>query len=64
MSSSATASKGVAVITGSTGGIGKEVVGVLIQEGWSLVLANRSPDKSTTQIDELKKEFPEARYGS
>ena len=48
-----------AVITGSTGGIGKAVCARLAQDGWSLVLVNRSQIKAEAQRDELRQRHPE-----
>lgn len=49
-----------AAITGATGGLGREICrGVLSLKG-SLLLLNRSREKTDALIQELKQEFPEA----
>ncbi len=45
-------------ITGSTGGLGKEICKHLAGLGAKLVLLNRNKSKTQTQIDELKKIYP------
>lgn len=42
-------------ITGSTGGIGKELCKLLAQNGASLILVNRNTEKTESQIEELKR---------
>ncbi|MEM8919563.1 MAG: SDR family NAD(P)-dependent oxidoreductase [Pseudomonadota bacterium] len=48
-----------AVITGSTGGIGKAVCAKLADDGWSLVLVNRSQSKAEAQRKELHQTYPD-----
>ncbi|MEL7013143.1 MAG: SDR family NAD(P)-dependent oxidoreductase [Pseudomonadota bacterium] len=43
----------VAVITGSTGGIGSAIASQLAAEGWALILVNRNKTKAETQMDAL-----------
>jgi NAD(P)-dependent dehydrogenase (short-subunit alcohol dehydrogenase family) len=45
--------KKIAVITGSTGGIGSAIASQLASEGWALVLVNRNKAKAETQKDAL-----------
>ena len=47
------------VITGSTGGIGSEIVKILASRGTSLILINRSRSKSEAQRSELLCRYPE-----
>ncbi len=47
-------------ITGSTGGIGRELCRHLLAAGASLVLLDRSPEKSAVLQRDLKAEFPTA----
>lgn len=49
-----------ALITGSTGGIGAEIVKCLLKDGWSLILLNRSPEKTAAQMLELREDYPNA----
>ncbi len=49
----------IAVITGSTGGIGSAIATKLAEGGWDLLLANRSLAKSAEQRDMLASRFPE-----
>ena len=49
----------VAAITGSTGGLGKELSRYLAHLGASLILVNRNPKLSESQKEELLSEFPE-----
>ena len=39
----------LAVITGSTGGIGSAIARQLAEDGWSLVLVNRTQSKAEAQ---------------
>ncbi len=48
-------------VTGSTGGLGKELCRHLAALGAELVLMNRSEGRTESQIAELSREFPEAR---
>ncbi|MEM6277844.1 MAG: SDR family NAD(P)-dependent oxidoreductase [Verrucomicrobiota bacterium] len=56
--------RNTAVITGSTGGIGQEVSKILAEEGWNLVLLNRSSPRSENQCKELKAAFPDQVFTS
>ncbi len=51
----------VAVITGSTGGIGGAISEQLAAGGWDLVLVNRSAEKSSRQKTALNTAHPEAK---
>ena len=51
----------VAAITGSTGGLGKEIAKYLAHLGASLILVNRNPSLSAIQKDELIFEFPDVK---
>ena len=44
----------VALVTGSTGGIGVEIADQLAADGWDLILLNRSEEKSSAQCAELQ----------
>ncbi len=48
-----------ALITGSTGGIGREVAALLCARGWSLILVNRDEAKSVAQASDLAAQFPD-----
>ena len=48
----------VAVVTGSTGGIGEQVARLLAADGWNLVLVNRSDEKSHAQRSALEADHP------
>jgi len=52
----------IAVLTGSTGGIGTELAKLLAQAGWNLALINRSKEKSDAQLAQLRGLFPEQRF--
>ena len=45
--------KGLAVVTGASGGIGKEIARILASEGYDLVIAARSADKLRELSEEL-----------
>lgn len=47
-----------AVVTGSTGGIGHELVRLLAADGWHVVCVNRSAEKAASQAQQLRGEFP------
>lgn len=51
----------VAVITGSTGGIGGAIADQLAEDGWILVLVNRSADKAATQKADIERAHPGAK---
>ncbi|MEM6312423.1 MAG: SDR family NAD(P)-dependent oxidoreductase [Pseudomonadota bacterium] len=50
----------IAVITGSTGGIGSAIAGQLAAGGWDLVLVNRSAEKASQQKKELNGAYHDA----
>ena len=50
--------KGLAVITGASGGIGKEIARILASEGYDLVIAARSEGK----LRELSEERSSAHH--
>ncbi|MEM1184834.1 MAG: SDR family NAD(P)-dependent oxidoreductase [Planctomycetota bacterium] len=50
-----------AVVTGSTGGLGTEIVRLLAESGYDLVLVNRASDRAKTQRDQLEASFPSRR---
>ncbi|MEM6312288.1 MAG: SDR family NAD(P)-dependent oxidoreductase [Pseudomonadota bacterium] len=52
--------KKIAVITGSTGGIGSALATQLAASGWDLVLVNRSAEKASQQRMELNSAHPDA----
>ena len=54
----------VAVVTGSTGGIGQEVCKNLASQGWDLVLINRNGEKAEAQLEQLHKASPERAFRS
>ena len=51
----------IAVITGSTGGIGSAIADQLAAGGWDLVLVNRSAEKASQQKTDLNTAHPEAK---
>ena len=51
----------IAVITGSTGGIGSAIAEQLAAGGWDLVLVNRSAEKASQQKTDLNAAHPEAK---
>ncbi len=51
-------------ITGSTGGIGRELCRLLLKAGASLIMLDRSPERSLILRQALKAEFPHARLRS
>ena len=52
----------VAVLTGSTGGIGLEISQILARQGWDLALVNRSQEKAAHQQQELKQSYPNQSF--
>ncbi|MEM1029235.1 MAG: SDR family NAD(P)-dependent oxidoreductase [Myxococcota bacterium] len=48
----------VAVVTGSTGGLGGHVARHLAETGWDLILLDRNPDKQTRVLKALETRFP------
>ena len=48
-------------VTGSTGGLGKELCLVLASLGAQMVLLNRSKTRTDEQIEELKAEYPDLK---
>ncbi len=55
-SSRKTGNAAVAVVTGATGGIGKEIVRELLRQDWTIVIGVRSVEKSETVRAELAQE--------
>ncbi|MEM7617096.1 MAG: SDR family NAD(P)-dependent oxidoreductase [Pseudomonadota bacterium] len=53
-----------ALLTGSTGGLGKEIADILAKDGWDLVLVNRSQEKSAEQIKNLQEQYPNQNFVS
>lgn len=53
-----------ALLTGSTGGLGKEIAQILAEDGWDLILLNRNKDQSDKQIASLQSEFPDQTFDS
>ena len=51
-----------ALLTGSTGGLGREVSQILAQEGWNLILVNRDKEQADQQIASLTKLFPNQAF--
>ncbi|MEM8936790.1 MAG: SDR family NAD(P)-dependent oxidoreductase [Pseudomonadota bacterium] len=47
-----------ALLTGSTGGLGREVSTILAQDGWNLILINRDGEQANRQIASLTELFP------
>lgn len=47
-------------ITGSTGGLGRELCRLLLSVGASLIMLDRSPERSAALREQLKAEFPAA----
>lgn len=50
----------IVAITGSTGGIGRELCRLLLMSGASLIMLDRSPERSAALHASLKAEFPNA----
>jgi len=51
-----------AVLTGSTGGLGREIARILAQDGWSLILLNRDKEQADIQISSLIDRFPNQAF--
>ena len=51
-----------ALLTGSTGGLGREVSQILAQNGWDLILLNRSKEQTDQQITSLIELFPSQTF--
>ena len=51
----------VAVITGTSGGIGEEIASQLAKKGWELIFLNRSKAKTEPVIQRLQKESPNVK---
>ena len=51
----------IAVITGSTGGIGSAIAHQLASQGWGLVLVNRNADKAARQKKQLTETHPDVK---
>lgn len=52
----------VAILTGSTGGIGQEITKILAKQGWNLGLVNRSAQKTNSQLEELRAAYPNQEF--
>lgn len=48
--------KGIAIITGADGGMGREITLALAKEGFQIIMACKEPDKARTVCDKIKKE--------
>ncbi|MEM7361026.1 MAG: SDR family NAD(P)-dependent oxidoreductase [Pseudomonadota bacterium] len=53
-----------AVITGSTGGLGKEITILLAHSGWNLILVNRSKSSAENQLQALTHNLPNQTFVS
>lgn len=51
----------IAVVTGATSGIGREIAAVLYSFGMTVVLASRNADKAGRIIEEIKTEYPSSK---
>ena len=51
-----------AILTGSTGGIGQAIAKVLAQQGWNLGLINRSSQKTSLQLSDLRNSYPHQAF--
>lgn len=54
----------IAVLTGSTGGLGREMAKCLANDGCDLILINRSEERAELQVSELRKNFPNRNFQS
>lgn len=50
-----------AVVTGASGDIGTELAAGLAKDGWTLVLLNRSREKSAPLLERIRQESPQAQ---
>ncbi|MGE5944963.1 MAG: SDR family NAD(P)-dependent oxidoreductase [Flavobacteriales bacterium] len=53
--------EGLAVITGSTEGIGFEDAKVLTSKGWTVIMLGRNPQKGEESISKIKSINPKAK---
>ncbi|MEM7621244.1 MAG: SDR family NAD(P)-dependent oxidoreductase [Pseudomonadota bacterium] len=53
-----------ALITGSTGGLGSQVVDILAKDGWDIILLNRDKDQAEQQLKSLRNSFPNQSFDS
>ena len=44
---------GTVLITGTTSGVGLNATGALVRRGWTVITANRSPQRAAAAADEL-----------
>lgn len=51
----------IAVVTGSTSGIGREISAMLYSFGMTVVLASRNGDKCQRTMEELQREYPSSK---
>ncbi|MEL6370760.1 MAG: SDR family NAD(P)-dependent oxidoreductase [Pseudomonadota bacterium] len=51
-----------ALLTGSTGGLGREVSQILAKDGWDLILVNRDKEQADQQIASLTELFPDQKF--
>ncbi len=49
-----TGTPGVALVTGTTSGVGLNTVKALVSQGWTVVTANRSPQRAAGAADALE----------
>ncbi|SMF83389.1 SDR family NAD(P)-dependent oxidoreductase [Pseudobacteriovorax antillogorgiicola] len=51
-----------ALLTGSTGGLGREIAKILARDGWDLILLNRGREQAGEQLESLRAEFPKRMF--
>lgn len=51
-----------ALLTGSTGGLGREVSQILAKDGWNLILVNRDKEQADQQIASLTELLPDQTF--
>lgn len=51
-----------AILTGSTGGLGSQIARILAEDGWDLVLLNRSKEQAEDQISNLRTSYPDQTF--
>lgn len=56
--------KKMAVLTGSTGGIGQQIATRLAADNWNLLLINRSAHKAQKQVSQLSLAYPNLEFHS